>query len=346
LTQIDPSNIKTYQDLETSLGDKITQVAQLQDKALGTRPEAINLQDLTVKGHNFVNDALDQLQQYYEKTNNIDGQNQIAELKNKAQTQGLTIKEVNDLARQHGQDLNAYNANGELASGLNKQAAENTRQGLKTTVRQYMGDQALQGSDSQLSDLINTRSLVNQVAEKANALGQKIQQRGLLAKIGYYSGKAVDMLSGGTLKNFVNYFIPRGEGLKTLNALDLEKGLQKNLQLLQSLDSGSLSDADFTSKLNGIIDQGNPAAKSTLSKVMDATSQGIDETNIGLSSRNVNPQAEELGQKINDLNKQYVSNPTPANKQALDSALQLYKQAIKVGGTAAAAFGLSKNVKK
>lgn len=258
LTQIDTKGIKTYQDLGNALDKKITQVAQLQDKALGTRPETINLQDLTSNGHNFVNDAIQQIKDFFTKTNDVQGLKDITALENKANTKGLTIKEVNDLARQHGQKLNAYNANGELASGLSKQAAENTRQGLKSTVRTFMGDKALQGSDTQLSNLIQTKDLVNTVAEKVNTLAQKIQQRGLLGKIGYGIGKIVDTATGHALKNFVNYFIPRGEGLKTLNALDLQAQLAKNLKALQSLADGTMSNADFTSQLNDLIKKGNP----------------------------------------------------------------------------------------
>ena len=53
---------------------------------------------------------------------------------------------------------------------------------------------------------------------------------------------------------------------------------------------------------------------------------------VGLSIQDVSAnslKAEELGQKINELNAQWVSNPTPANKKALDAARSMYKQLTK-----------------
>ncbi len=258
LSQVDTSGVKTYQDLGNVLDKKIGEVSGLQDKAFDTRPEKINIQDLTSNGHNFVNDAIDQMREFYTKTNDVQGLKDLTILENKANTQGLSVKEVNQLAREHGAKLNGYNANGELASGLTKQAAENTRQGLKSTVRTFMGDKAIGGSDAQLSDLINTKKLVNEVGEKVNDLQQKIKERSLGEKIGYWAGKAFNTVGAGSPKGLFEYFLGRGTGLKTLNALDLEKTLQENLASLKELTGNNLSDADFTSKLNDIIKKGNP----------------------------------------------------------------------------------------
>jgi len=276
LTSIDTKGIKNYQDLSSALSSKIKEVAKAQDAALNAKPEPIALEDLTSNGHNFVQDALKQLSDYYEKTNDITGMQKIEALTQKAENTGLSIKEVNDLARVHGSELNAYNANGELASGLTKQAAENTRQGLKATVNENMGEDYAKTHDPQLSSLINTRDLIDKVAEKANALGQKIQQRGLLGKIGYYTGKAIDLATGGALKNFINYFIPRGEGLKTLNPLDLESQLQKNLQMLQKLSTAKLSDADFTTRLNKLVDSVRPNVGLSIEDTSAKTAQAGD----------------------------------------------------------------------
>lgn len=52
--------------------------------------------------------------------------------------------------------------------------------------------------------------------------------------------------------------------------------------------------------------------------------------NVGLSIKDVSAvKAQELGQKINELNKQYVEKPTPANKKALDNAKALYRTLTK-----------------
>ncbi|MDQ3816118.1 MAG: hypothetical protein M3362_00320 [Acidobacteriota bacterium] len=52
-----------------------------------------------------------------------------------------------------------------------------------------------------------------------------------------------------------------------------------------------------------------------------------------------NPKADELGNKINELNKQWVERPTPANKKALDSATAEYKKLAAEGGYIANPLG-------
>lgn len=257
LSNIEINGVKTYKDLGSKLDSKIQAVSSKVDDGLSTRPESLNFKDLTSKGHNFVDDALEQLSTYYEKINDVDGLLQIKALRSRAETQGLTIKEVNDLARLHGRELNGFNANGELASGLTKKAAENTRMGVKNTVRRYADDPVFEAADQQLADLIRTKDLVSKLEENVNTLKQRISERGLGEKAGRLIFQVADKFTGGGLKGFVQSFVPRGEGLKLLNALDLERGLSNNLKLLQQINSGALSEADMTAALEQIIKEGS-----------------------------------------------------------------------------------------
>lgn len=57
----------------------------------------------------------------------------------------------------------------------------------------------------------------------------------------------------------------------------------------------------------------------------------IPQVNVGLGIEDVGAnrlKAEELGRKINELNARWVKQPTPANKKALESAKELYKQLL------------------
>jgi len=89
---------------------------------------------------NYVQQAIDQLKDFYTKTNDAQGLSDMKALEEKANTDGLTSKELNDLAKEHGSTISGFNANGEAASGLSKQAAENTRTGLKTTARNILSE--------------------------------------------------------------------------------------------------------------------------------------------------------------------------------------------------------------
>ncbi len=79
----------------------------------------------------------------------------------------------------------------------------------------------------------NTQRLVNKNIEAVNTLKQKVQDRKLIEKLGYYTAKIADMATGGAIRGVVGGILPRGVGYKVMNALDLEKKLEKNLEVFQ-----------------------------------------------------------------------------------------------------------------
>lgn len=245
LSQIDTKDIKTYEDLVSSLDTRIKLVSSKLDETLEQTPvrnELLRLGDMeksikvgneTVR-QNYVEDALNQLRDFYTKTNNIEKKTAIEQLIKKGDVEGISVKELNDIAKLHGQDLSGFNASGELASGLSKQAAENTRAGVKSTAREIYGGDAYLQADKELSNLIRTRDLVQSVDKKVNQLKQRVTERGFGEEAGRLIFQIADKFTGGGLKGFVQSFIPRGQGLKVMNALDLEKALQKNLKAIDS----------------------------------------------------------------------------------------------------------------
>lgn len=262
LSTLDTTGVKTYQDLSKVLGEKISNLSSKLDTTLETKNEVKPASDLVLKSkvgdstvaHNYVADAISQLKSHYQATNDVNALAKVTQLEEKANTTGLTIKEINDLAKEHGQAINAFNANGQAASGLSKQAAENTRTGLKSTARELFGDPLYKTADQTISSLINTKSLIDDMAEKVGQLSQKIKTRTLGERAGRLAGQVVNTLGLNTPKGLVEYFLGRGTGLKTLNALDLQATLQKNLKSLQEILSQNASDATIESELQKIID--------------------------------------------------------------------------------------------
>ena len=265
LSNLDVSKVKSYEDLSSVLDTKINGLKTALDGHLLNDKTVTPLSELSTKmtipkessptgqaidvPHNFVKDALTQLETFYAKTNKPLGEAKIQALTQKAETEGLSIKEINDLARVHGKVLNAFNANGELASGLNKIAAESTREGLKTTARDLFDNPLFQKTDEQISNLIRVKDLVDNVKENVTTLQQKINERGLGANVGVALGKAINLLGLGTPKGIMEALLPRGQGFKVMNALDLEKSLQSNLKNLQNAMKGK-NDAEIISNLN------------------------------------------------------------------------------------------------
>jgi hypothetical protein len=275
---------------------------------------------------------LGQLENYFTKTNDVAGAEKIAQIRNKAETTGLTIKELNDIARLHGSELNAYNASGELASGLTKQAAENTRAGLKTTARGLFGDNTYKVIDSEISNTMRVRDLASKMVENVNKLQQKIKERGILEKLGRGVATTLDHMMGGGLKGFMQYFLPRGQGLKTLNALDLEKVLQKNLKTLQKLLGANVSDATLTSGIQSFLNQdaGEVLRKMPVGmSIGDVNNFAADEViaklQNAINNHRANPQINvEAFSDADDLVTQYQKRPT-ASTRILNEARQLTK---------------------
>lgn len=260
LQGISTKNINSYSDLATALDTKVETFSKALDKTLETNvvPYKINDLNKTLKvgetevQHNYIKDALNQLEDFFAKTGNVEKEAQIMQLKVKANSQGLTIKEMNDLARLHGQELSGFNANGELASGLTKQLAENTRAGIKSTARELFGNDAYNAADDVLSDTIQTRDLVKSVEENVNKLKQRIIPRKFGEKVGRLVFQIADRITAGGLKGFVQSFVPRGNGLKVMNALDLEANLNKNLKAVDDLLNSNLPEQTVLQRLEEI----------------------------------------------------------------------------------------------
>lgn len=261
LSQIDISKVKTYKDLGATLDKKIADDSNALDATLETNKTVKKLNDLSLKekagkmtvSHNYVKDAIAQLKEHYTAINDNVALAKIQATEAKAVKDGLTVKEINDIAKEHGQAINAFNANGQAASGLTKQAAENTRMGLKNTARDIFGDKAYKAADEQISATIRTRDLVNKIEEDVNKLQQKIKERSLGEKAGRLVGEVVNLIGVGGPKGLVEYFLGRGTGLKTLNALDLEAVLSKNLKNLQKALKDNATPAEIENDLNEIL---------------------------------------------------------------------------------------------
>ena len=152
-----------------------------------------------------------------------------------ARTNGLTRKEVNDISRVYGSEFGtkAFGKTGEALTSTNAQAFENTRSGLKDVARQGLGGEEAKALDATLSAMYDTQLLVQKNVEAVTKLEQRIQERGLVEKAGYYVSKYADILTGGSLRGFVGGILPRGAGYKTMNALDIEQSLRKNLDIVE-----------------------------------------------------------------------------------------------------------------
>lgn len=207
VAKMSPSDLSSSIDtnvIQKNLGEVDTKFAN------DTTPHQMSdFEQTTGKGasavkSNYVQQAIDQLKDFYTKTNDAQGLSDIKSMEEKANTEGLTSKELNDLSKEHGLTIKAFNANGEAASGLTKQAAENTRAGVKTTARNILSQSDPEGAaevtrlDRETSDAIKTKNLLDKQVEKENVKVQKNGKESKLSKA-YNSktGKVVRKLGEG-----------------------------------------------------------------------------------------------------------------------------------------------------
>lgn len=283
LASVDASKIKTYPDLANALNSNVKTASEAQDAFLAKTPNPTTLDKLTTTTkvgdqpitHNFVQDALSNLKELYAKTNDPVNAAKTAQLETKAQTVGLAPREVNDLARTYNDEFGskAFSKTGDPLTSVTAQALENTRTGVKTTAANLSGDAAtFKANDKIISDNIHTRELVSKVAEAVYKLQKTTIQRGWGETIGRYAGKILDMASGHVLKGAFESFIPRGQGFKIMNALDLQKSLSGNLSTLQKiLSDPSITETQAASMLKAAQSSTQALIPGNSSSVADAT---------------------------------------------------------------------------
>ena len=262
LTTMDTSGVKTYKDLSAKIAGENTKVLGGVDKILESNKEIYKPDKLVKNGFNYVDESLKNLGEFYKGAKDIPNLNRIMELYKKSQQQGLTAQEINNIAREYGTEFGqkAFSKiSGEPLTSVNAQAFENVRKGVKDTVRDLFKDnKSLQTLDMRSSKLISTKKMVDQVAEKVAKLEAKLKSENALVKLGRQLGRAgakvVDIASLGSIRGFVSKFFPSNMGYKTMNYLDIEGELSKNLKMLDKLNN-SKGNA-FVNNLEDLVKSG------------------------------------------------------------------------------------------
>lgn len=259
LYNLDVKNIKTGDDLEKALINKEQVLSGVQDSIIAQKGDVLPSRNLRLsqqvagksKNYNYLKDGLDQLKNYYISSNNKAGADEITALIKKLNTEGMTLKDVQNVAKTHGQVLKGFNASGELSSGLSKQSAENTRKGIKSIIRQNLGQELGQKSqeiDKAISKVKRVRDLVEVRNKAVNALRQKLQNRNILQKLSYGAVKGINAFMGGVPKAMIEALGVSNVGNKIDNFVALENSLSKDLTKIQKLMS--LPDEQLVKNLN------------------------------------------------------------------------------------------------
>ena len=254
LKELNTQGVSTYDDLVKLINDKMKTLGNAQDELLGKVPLRRKIADFvqtTGEGtarvsKNYVDDAFKHLEELYDSTGDIENLSRIRKLKQLANTKGLTVQELNGIAKEYGSEFStkAFNPRtGDPLTSVNAKLAENTRSALKQQVRSIIPDESSKMLDTGMSDLMDLRRMAESVQQKTFALQNKLAQRGLIERIGRMTGKGIDLATGHILRGLFTSMFQGNIGLKQLNYVDIQSRLAKNLvrldKLLKKLDSVS-----------------------------------------------------------------------------------------------------------
>ena len=243
LKRIDTKGVKTYEDLISRFDDNMSALGELMDTVLSKDTTSYPLRSLTKATQvgnktiktNYVKKAMEGLKELYHKSSDDPNAERINQLLKKARSQGLTLQEVNAIAKEYGRSGNAFTRAGELKKTTSSVSFENIRKGIKDTLRNSLPDDKSKMIDKAFYENMRTTDLLSTMAENVNKLMQRVQKRGLTEKGGRLIGKAVEKVPvlGGGAKGFLQAFVPSNAGNKTMNALALQDALKSNLKVIE-----------------------------------------------------------------------------------------------------------------
>lgn len=250
LSEVSLEGVKTFDDLFGKMKKRTKELIKEVDAdlALDTTKRKLDELRVFVSGKvgtaikNPVETALNHLDELYDKIGDTVESLRIKDLIKTAKEEGLDNAQINNIAREYGSKFGskAFGKTGEALTSVNAQLYENIRTAVKDFARQGIKGQSAKLADEAMSSIIKTEKLIKNNIEAVNKLRQKIQQRGLLEKVGHIVSKYGNILTGGTLRGFIGGLLPRGAGYKVMNALDIEEALSKNLKIIQdAIKSGS-----------------------------------------------------------------------------------------------------------
>jgi len=244
LSSIDTKGAKTYADVRQAIDTNLGNLGKAMDEVLSkdTAPRLLqNLEKVSDVGGvkvstNYVKQALDHLGELYAGSNDAVQAQAIKNLVKKAETSGLTVKEINEIAKQYGSEFGqkAFSKLGEARTTVNAVAYENTRKGVKDTLRGLLPDETAKKLDKQISEHIQTQELVKKMEEATQKLLQRVNERGVVQKVGSVAGKVVDAVSLNSISGFLGGVLKQSNvGLKSMNALDLQAALRRNIEIIE-----------------------------------------------------------------------------------------------------------------
>jgi len=251
LMELDTSEVKTYSDLSEAVNTRISALSRAVDAELDKFPEKFQEDQLakyTKVGDRTViqtpvQDALDGLEDAYTKSGDLPRAELIRQMREKMQSEGLTVKDVNAIAREYGIEFRsrAFDKMGNVKEGYNAEAFENIRKGLKDVVRERLPNDIAKELDAKMSDLYDTQQLIDAMEERVykqvNALPPESPIRRALARSLGFAVGAVDIATGRLVSSVLRQIVQKAGVLQKtrLSPMEIEAQLEAQLKEIEKL---------------------------------------------------------------------------------------------------------------
>jgi len=246
IRSVDIEDVSTIKNLDEAFDAKLGALKNSVDEAFEADTSLFKTDDLItttkvgdeVVEQNFATKAFDQLEELFTQTEDATELAKLNGMKKKLDAGQFSAKDVNDLARLHGKFKSGFSdATGKPLTGVNPQAYENVRKGLKDQARSKIKDKNAKIFDEEMSAILKTQKTVKKSVDRVEDLKAKLDRRGFFEKTGAGVAKTADALSFNFFRGVASGLTPSNVGMKTMNSLDIEKQLGKNLKKIKKLDT-------------------------------------------------------------------------------------------------------------
>lgn len=240
LGAIDNTGVKTNSELKTKFTEAKKELSTIVDNELSKDTNVYKVEDLLVPKKtkagkeiktDYITRALDGLDDLYTKLGDDVAKADIQDLKLKAQNEGMTRLEVNNLARQYNSEYGskAFTATGDIKQGFNAELYESTRMGLKDIARGGLGGKEAAEADRLLSAVYDAEKIADRNTNAVQAMKTRIDEKGWVGKGIKTIWNTADLATGGAFRALRDTVLARGSAQKLQNVLELESKLRKNL---------------------------------------------------------------------------------------------------------------------
>lgn len=254
LKKIDTTGKETYADLSAEIDTNLKNITKVQDAKLSQNATRFWPENTTetietalgTKTTNYVDNAIDDIEKVIEETGDFWELNKNLFGKDITLWDAIAqyrwwqafVETLNDLARYYGAKFKdkAFKKNWDPKWSISAATYEANRSGIKNFTRKQFDSDDIKNLDTEYSQMIKTKNLLDDMHAKAKNLEKKLKDRGIGAKLVHWAFKITDTVTGWALRAVRELFQESNAWNKINNNLDIQDDISKQLEKFEKLD--------------------------------------------------------------------------------------------------------------